>query len=371
MPRPIDPSNHSIYARDERMDSWGGPMVTDGSNLDDEVRKRSGIEAWWTDAEDAVVIRAASEWRWLWALAAAEEIRGDPSDGQLTWRGSTPQIRTLAWYNVIHEWVRIRGHELNVNELVEPPRLRKCPLCQQRFYEDSLPYSMVERLGAHQIDHCRPCLERTLWDAFGSRRMGKRQIAAWIAELVEAAQIIPAQEYPSRVGDLIGVPKRRRTAILEVMQRQPTRARVRRVFGSWFQALVAAGVLDGDAARMTRGTRCIALDGHVCHSLGEKTIDDLLHRFGVPHEREPRYPGHGFRGDFLVNGTIVEYRGLSGDPAYDAKQQRKRDAADQAGLRVVDVLPSDVVSDTRLRGKLGLPPTKNSGGWGRRLGSDG
>ena len=102
------------------------------------------------------------------------------------------------------------------------------------------------------------------------------------------------------------------------------------------------------------GTRCIALDGHVCHSLGEKTIDDTLHRLGVAHEREPRYPGGAFRGDFLVGDAIVEYRGLTGEPAYDAKQKLKRAAAVEAGLRVIDILPADVVNLASLRRKLGL-----------------
>lgn len=111
------------------------------------------------------------------------------------------------------------------------------------------------------------------------------------------------------------------------MRDQPTRARVRRVFGSWFEALIAAGVLDADAQRMSRGTRCLALDGHVCHSFGEKTIDGLLYRVGVAHDREPPYPGTDYRGDFAYAGFLVEYVGLAGDPTYDAKQKLKRKAA--------------------------------------------
>lgn len=78
-----------------------------------------------------------------------------------------------------------------------------------------------------------------------------------------------------------------RLAVLQVLQRKPAIQHVRELFGSWLQALVEARVLDEDARRTSRGIQCIAKDGHVCLSLGEKTIDDFLHARGIAHEKEP------------------------------------------------------------------------------------
>jgi hypothetical protein len=182
--------------------------------------------------------------------------------------------------------------------------------------------------------------------------MGRLQIAAWVRELVEAAGFVPDRGFPSAVGDLAGFDTPQRTAILRVLERQPTRARVRRVYGSWFHALVGSGVLAGDSLRMSRGTYCLAVDGHLCRSLGEKRIDDLLYESGVVHEREPQYPGHRFRGDFLIGDLIVEYLGMSGDARYDEKQRAKREAARSTRLRVLELLPTDVVNAPALRRQL-------------------
>jgi hypothetical protein len=47
-------------------------------------------------------------------------------------------------------------------------------------------------------------------------------------------------------------------------------------------AIVGGQALEDGTQRMARGTRCLAQDGHLCHSLAEKTIDDLLHSYGIP-----------------------------------------------------------------------------------------
>jgi len=99
---------------------------------------------------------------------------------------------------------------------------------------------------------------------------------------------------------------------------------VKTLFGSWLKALIEAEVLEDGARRTSRGTQCLAKDGHVCLSLGEKTIDDLLHSHGITHEKEYPYPERDFRADFLVDGVFIEYFGLTGDPDYDAKTRLKQ-----------------------------------------------
>ena len=54
-------------------------------------------------------------------------------------------------------------------------------------------------------------------------------------------------------------------------------------FGSWFKALVEAGVLGDGTQRLMFGTRCLANDGHECSSIAEKTIDDWLTNHNIHH----------------------------------------------------------------------------------------
>src|SRR5690606_18442196 len=117
--------------------------------------------------------------------------------------------------------------------------------------------------------------------------------------------------------DLLYLDTESRRRILLHLRTKPTKECVKKHFGSWFDALKAAELLDDGARRNSRGIQCRADDGHICHSMGEKTIDDLLYRMGIPHTREPRYPDSNFRGDFEVQGTFVEYFGLTGDADYD------------------------------------------------------
>lgn len=137
-----------------------------------------------------------------------------------------------------------------------------------------------------------------------------------------------------------------------------------RIYGSWFESLIAAGVVS-DAQRMVFGTRVLASDGHLCSSLGEKQIDDWLYRLGVMHEREPKYPGTAMRADFLVNGRFVEYFGLAGLPEYDAKSSAKRDLAHRLGLTLVAITGRDLAQwsahELRIAHELGIDEGRLSG----------
>jgi len=103
---------------------------------------------------------------------------------------------------------------------------------------------------------------------------------------------------------------------------------------------------------MVRGTQCLAKDGHVCLSLGEKTIDDLLHAHGISHDKEPRYPGSNYRADFLVGDVYIEFFGLTGNAEYDAKTKRKQRLCREKGIELVSIYPKDLVSVKQLQRKL-------------------
>jgi hypothetical protein len=110
---------------------------------------------------------------------------------------------------------------------------------------------------------------------------------------------------------------------------------VKELFGSWLEALIEAGILEDGTRRTARGTQCVAIDGHFCLSLGEKTIDDLLHAHGILHEKEPRYPEGNYRADFGVNGVFIEYFGLKGNTDYDKRSEFKRRLCKKHGIKLI------------------------------------
>ena len=127
-------------------------------------------------------------------------------------------------------------------------------------------------------------------------------------------------------------------------------------FGSWFAGLVKTGALPGGVLVTARGIRCLARDGHECHSLDEQRIDDWLQAHGIPHEREPIYPLHPEfnptgrrRGDWRVGNTFIEYFGLAGDERYDQKSSEKVALAAAVGIPLIAILPEDIGNlDARL-----------------------
>jgi hypothetical protein len=105
------------------------------------------------------------------------------------------------------------------------------------------------------------------------------------------------------------------------------------MFGSWAHFLDKAELLSG-GERGRGGYRSIANDGHLCLSLGERAICEFLFKNGVAHEKEPMYPQHDeynpkglLRGDFLVNGTIIEFAGMMSNSDYAARIWTKKKLA--------------------------------------------
>jgi hypothetical protein len=208
----------------------------------------------------------------------------------------------------------------------------------------------VERLGINHLDFCSPCLSDALFQ--GSDSLSKDQILSFLQDLSGLLQRVPTQNFGEGVEDLHSLDFQERLALLRVLQQKPTIGRVKELFGSWLKALIEAGILEDGTRRTSRGTQCLAKDGHACLSLGEKTIDDFLYYHAIPHEKEPRYPEGNFRGDFLVDSVFVEYFGLRGDPDYDAKTRRKQRICKEHGIKLISVYPDDLVSADRLKRKL-------------------
>jgi len=123
------------------------------------------------------------------------------------------------------------------------------------------------------------------------------------------------------------------------------------VFGSWFNALLESGVLEEGTRKTGRGTMCLAKDGCICLSLAEKKIDDWLYHHKIRHKKEPKYPkdnvlnpNEGFRADWKVGDTLIEFFGLKGTERYDQKSEVKRQLCKKHNINLIELHQGDLNS---------------------------
>jgi hypothetical protein len=312
---------------------------------------------WWTSEHDVLIERLIDKWQWHWYIAlteAAVSLTPPFRKDTIALFQEDDKRNVGVWYNNITKFAIGRAADLDLTSRIRMPQWKICPLCGKKFVEDSLGYPLTKRLGMDHLDFCAPCLKKIVYQGTGNNSASREQVIQHLRDLTEVLEQIPHQEFGEIIGDFDDMDSDQRLAVLQVLQRKPSIRRVKELFGSWLQALIEAGVLEEDARRTSRGTQCVAKDGHVCLSLGEKTIDDALHIHGIAHEKEPKYPEGNFRADFAVGSVMIEYFGLQGDPDYDAKTKEKQEICRKHGVVLISIFPSDLVNVGKLKMKLGI-----------------
>jgi hypothetical protein len=311
------------------------------------------ILKWWTDAHDRLLSAQIEEKQWIWAWTITQRIVAISRQEDIDeWKEQDPNCSKYVWYNVLMNFARSRAEKLGLTNAIRKPEWKRCPLCGEAFVEDSLPVPLVERLGIDQLDFCAPCLSGTILQNTGNDAATKDQIRTYLQDLSDILKRIPPQDFGGGMYDLREMSTEERLEALLELKRKPTQRRVKELFGSWFKALIDAELLEDGARRTSLGTQCLAKDGHMSFSLGEKTIDDLLHALGILHEREPAYPEGNFRADFVVNGVFIEYFGLAGDAEYDAKSSKKKMLCQAHGIKLIAIFPKDLVSSRKLESMI-------------------
>jgi hypothetical protein len=305
------------------------------------------ISKWWTAEHDELLGRLIDQWQWNWYWEVADAVVSITPKEEIA-----PFLATGAWYNKVMKYAITRAKSLELDERVRKPQWKVCPLCQERFVEDSLPQPLVQRFGIDGLDFCAPCLRDTVLQGTGDDAASREKVLTYLRDLTNILQRIPPQGFGEDLNDFRDLDFNQRLAVLQKLQGKPTVRRVKELFGSWLQALIESGILDEDARRTSRGVQCLAKDGHICLSLGEKTIDDYLHTHGILHEKEPTYPEGNYRADFTVNGIFIEYFGLQGDPEYDKRAKEKQRICKQHNMALISIFPKDLVSIAKLSSKL-------------------
>jgi len=203
------------------------------------------------------------------------------------------------------------------------------------------------------VDFCHTCLMRMFsMDQQGHRvkrfSARKSNMRNALFELVELMGFVPPQDFRG-IDALRRVPRERRPEVILHLWKMRSAGEYKDKFGSWLEALIAAGVLSDGCYRTGKGTKCLAKDGHECRSLAERQIDDWLCDEGIPHTIEPFYPYHPelnpnerSKADWEVNGVFIEYWGLAGDKEYDRRMRIKRKLAKESNIVLLEIYPDDL-----------------------------
>ena len=150
------------------------------------------------------------------------------------------------------------------------------------------------------------------------------------------------------------------------LKRVPVRREVRgidkacgRFFGSWNNAIIAAGLLPNrsHSQRMYKRTNTVALDGHLCDSVSEALIDNWLTKNNILHERNVTYPKTNHKTDWAVfvrgEKIFIEYFGLANDsPRYDRAIREKKNLCRKYRLQLIEIYPQDLYPEKNLSRKL-------------------
>jgi len=226
-----------------------------------------------------------------------------------------------------------------------------CKICGVGYYVDTVRYFLVRRWGHTNI--CPRCLYAALNGIPETPSLtinfSLPETLKYLQDLASISQIIPSQSFRETLANP-GFDPHLRDRLIAAMICIPRASKIKELAGgvSWLKILQLAGIV-GEAWRASRGTLCIASDGHSCRSLAERSIDDWMTKRGINHRIEPKWPQDSeinpngkFRADWeLSDGTFIEYAGLNSKD-YITKIENKRKLASKIGLKLIVLFPEDL-----------------------------
>lgn len=238
---------------------------------------------------------------------------------------------------------------------------RKCDLCRKSFTpgEDERNWfgAFSQIYTYKDIKYCVYCIG----DVYGWRSEvreidksdeGKKEALKKLANFAKELDQLPPYNFFGN--DFVRryfkqLSRKKRNKILGLLKNMPHPEYYKIRFGSWFDALNKANLLEEGVRRTGRGTQVKAKDGHMCFSLDEKFIDDFLKDNKIRHTKEIFYPKHAnlnpngnFRTDWKVGKYYIEYLGLEGSKQYDKKSALKRELVDELRLKFIEIHREDL-----------------------------
>lgn len=200
---------------------------------------------------------------------------------------------------------------------------------------------------ARPLSYCHECLS---WASGGSFRSTDSAVVG--VKLISRHEFQGAIPLKQQIGGIRSEPDSA-PELVDVLAL--SRFSVKRFPRSWTELLRKAGLLK-EGLRRGRGVVIEARDGHLCHSLLEKAVDDFMSDNGLEHAREPHYPHDEElnprslrRADWrLHDGTLVEMWGMPDDPAYALKMAEKVMLAKKHGIRLIELTADDIPNLSRI-----------------------
>lgn len=231
---------------------------------------------------------------------------------------------------------------------------RICNGCGHLFKEWSIPLYTALRVD-NKIEFCDSCYSYIFNHHFMANttkasQIPQKEMLNYLFELSKTLGIIPTRKYMESI-ELPTQPVEKQIAAGKILLKMPAYEIYIEEFGDWLKCLSLAGVLDDGHRKTSRGIQCLANDGHLCLSLGEKAIDDWLSNHNVTHEKESFYPfdeklnpNKLSRTDWKIGNIFIEYAGLMDNVEYASKMKRKRQLAEKNGLDLIIIEPADLFS---------------------------
>ena len=181
------------------------------------------ILRWWTPAHDVVIAKQIEEHQWDWYWGITDKLVAiTPPDIIMAWRERDPLCAQWAWYNILMNFAASRAVKLHITGSVRKPIWKECPLCNNKFVEDSLPSPFIKRLGVNQLDFCAPCLSSILFKDTGSDSLTKEDIIKFLKDLSNEIQRVPSQDFGDGMYDIAGMTTAERLTLLQILKKKPT-----------------------------------------------------------------------------------------------------------------------------------------------------
>lgn len=313
--------------------------------------KNPHILVWWTENHDKLVKDLFMQYSWRWTEHFFDELIAVSSSQLRVWKASDPLCRTYSWGGILECFAAARAIDLGLTCSTEP-RKKKCSICDNDYWEDEIPPELLDNIGFERIDFCITCLDKAIFNTNDNASVA--EIEEFLISIYLFLERIPSSTdlYRSRKEILKVKPEVALETVRTLCRNHPSVSAIKYHFGSWLNALIQTKLLCDDTRPTSRGTQCIAKDGHLCLSLAEKQIDDWLFSRNVMHEREFIYGEGKYRADFKVGEILIEYFGLAGDADYDKKTNRKQEYCNHNNIILISIFPEDILVHSKLEKKL-------------------
>lgn len=233
-----------------------------------ERADRAEILSWWEPRHDDLLMELMRQLDWHYFLDAPKVIEAHtPSRGFEEWRLNDPLCVEYSWEGVLIQFIIARSSKLGLDAIIPPPRFETCELCGTQFREDDVPKWAYTRVGGRTaLDFCEPCSRKAFQpkDTRG-KSPGFTEHAAiqqYAADLARVAQVIPPQNFFEPPRCLAHFDRATRIELMRIAQQRPTLDAITRTHDSWFNVLLASGVVE-NGLQLSRGVKCVALDGHI------------------------------------------------------------------------------------------------------------